>query len=120
VDRHVCAGQGEVESGLDDLSQLSLAETHETLVVAVEAPDVIRVLVSARQLAVETQIGAIHVWVPETRSRSCGPFVFMYKPAEDVASQHSPWQVLMLLGEMSRRGRIHVQCPVGPMTVIVR
>ena len=31
-----------------------------------------------------------------------------------------PWQVLMLLGEMSRGGRIHVKRPVGPMTVIVR
>jgi hypothetical protein len=60
------------------------------------------------------------VWVPETRSRSCGPFVFVDKPAEDVASRHPPWQVLMLLREMSRGGRIHVQRPVGPMTVIVR
>jgi hypothetical protein len=32
----------------------------------------------------------IRLCVPETRSRSCGPFVFMDKPAEDVASPHSP------------------------------
>jgi 3-hydroxyisobutyrate dehydrogenase len=39
------------------------------------------------------------VCVPETRSRSCGPFVFMDKPAQDVASPHPPWQVLMIRRE---------------------
>ena len=60
VDRHVRSGQSEVEPRLDGFGQLILAESYEALVVAVQAPDIVGMLVGARQLAVEAEICSIY------------------------------------------------------------